>query len=302
MPFLGRQPTPVPLTSSDITDGIIGNTKLDLSANYTFTGTVTSKNGKQIGGLIISNDGTDADHDLVIAPGVARDYSDSATIELTSSITKKIDASWSVGTNQGGLDTGTVGSLNLYGIYLIRRSDTGVVDVLISLDTTPNLATGTKPTNYDQWRLIGVCWSTASSNISPMLQTGDVFEKLDFVHDVSDTSITNLTFETATIRCPSLCEARLQGRAINGTGSGGYGRTLDVRTKGSIKTADEEFAIIGFNGSGSTSGVHADAQHGLLTVLVNADKQIEYCAREHNGDTTVKLGVLSVNMLTRSNP
>ena len=51
MPFLGRQPTPVPLTSSDITDGIIstakiaddavGNTKLDLSANYAFTGTVT---------------------------------------------------------------------------------------------------------------------------------------------------------------------------------------------------------------------------------------------------------------------
>ena len=51
MPFLGRQPTPVPLTSSDITDGIIStakiaddaveNTKLDLSANYAFTGTLT---------------------------------------------------------------------------------------------------------------------------------------------------------------------------------------------------------------------------------------------------------------------
>ena len=51
MPFLGRQPTPVPLTSSDITDGIIStakiaddaveNTKLDLSANYAFTGTLS---------------------------------------------------------------------------------------------------------------------------------------------------------------------------------------------------------------------------------------------------------------------
>ncbi len=51
MGFIGKQPTPVPLTSSDITDGIIstakiaddavGNTKLDLSANYAFTGTVT---------------------------------------------------------------------------------------------------------------------------------------------------------------------------------------------------------------------------------------------------------------------
>jgi len=51
MGFIGKQPTPVPLTSSDITDGIIstakiaddavGNTKLDLTANYAFTGTIT---------------------------------------------------------------------------------------------------------------------------------------------------------------------------------------------------------------------------------------------------------------------
>lgn len=51
MPFIGVQPATVPLTSSDITDGIIStakiaddaveNTKLDLSANYAFTGTVS---------------------------------------------------------------------------------------------------------------------------------------------------------------------------------------------------------------------------------------------------------------------
>ena len=51
MPFIGVQPATVPLTSSDITDGIVttakiaddavGNTKLDLSANYAFTGTIT---------------------------------------------------------------------------------------------------------------------------------------------------------------------------------------------------------------------------------------------------------------------
>ena len=50
MGFIGVQPATVPLTSSDITDGIIStakiandavdNTKLDLSDNYAFTGTV----------------------------------------------------------------------------------------------------------------------------------------------------------------------------------------------------------------------------------------------------------------------
>tara|TARA_A100001037_G_scaffold26437_2_gene21469 strand:- start:3005 stop:4174 length:1170 start_codon:yes stop_codon:yes gene_type:complete len=51
MGFIGRQPTAAPLTSSDITDGIIStsklandavdNTKLDLTDNYSFTGTIT---------------------------------------------------------------------------------------------------------------------------------------------------------------------------------------------------------------------------------------------------------------------
>ena len=51
MGFIGVQPATVPLTANDITDGIIStakiaddavdNTKLDLTANYAFTGTVT---------------------------------------------------------------------------------------------------------------------------------------------------------------------------------------------------------------------------------------------------------------------
>lgn len=51
MGFIGRQPTPAPLTSSDLADGIVSkakiandavdNTKLDLTDNYSFTGTIT---------------------------------------------------------------------------------------------------------------------------------------------------------------------------------------------------------------------------------------------------------------------
>ena len=58
MPFIGRTPTPVPLTSSDITDGIIStakiandavdNTKLDLSDNFAFTGTITGAGGGKV--------------------------------------------------------------------------------------------------------------------------------------------------------------------------------------------------------------------------------------------------------------
>ena len=55
MGFIGVQPTSAPLTSSDITDGIIttakiaddavGNTKLNLASDYAFTGTVSGVGG-----------------------------------------------------------------------------------------------------------------------------------------------------------------------------------------------------------------------------------------------------------------
>ena len=255
-----------------------------------------------IGGLRITNDGTDAAHDLGVAVGFARDYADAVNLSLTGALIKRIDASWAVGTNNGGLDTGSVGASALYGVYLIRRSDTGVVDVLFSLDTTAALATGTKPTNYDQWRLIGLCWTDGSSNLSPMLQTGDVFQKMDFVFDVDDGTISNMAWETATIRCPPFCVASLIGRHYNEGSSGGYGHSLDVQTKGGTKSATEQTTMLNVNGGGAAGGVVIDAVNGLIHIMVNSAKQIEYNSREQNGVAEIQLGISSVNMLTRSNP
>ena len=59
--------------------------------------------------------------------------------------------------------------------------------------------------------------------------------------------------------------------------------------------------MINVNGGGSTSGVLIDLVNGTARIMVNADKQIQYNAREHNGTTTASLGITSVNMITRSN-
>ncbi|WP_210334307.1 hypothetical protein, partial [Rhizobium sp. RHZ02] len=61
--------------------------------------------------------------------------------------------------NQGGLDTGSVGD-NTYHVFLIQRSDTGVVDVLFSLSAT----SPTMPTNYDRKRRIGSILRTGGAN------------------------------------------------------------------------------------------------------------------------------------------
>jgi hypothetical protein len=102
-----------------------------------------------ISGLIQANNVADATNDIDISAGVCRDASNTHNIIL-SAITKRSDAVWAVGTNQGGLDTGVVGN-NDYYIWAIKRSDTGVCDVLFSLSSTAP----TMPANYDFKRLIG---------------------------------------------------------------------------------------------------------------------------------------------------
>ena len=108
---------------------------------------------KAIYGLTYES-GTDATNDIDIHAGGAMSSNDAYWMTLPSVLGKQSDVAWAVGGTHGspvgGLDTGAVGN-NDYYIWLIARSDTGVVDVLFSLSsTTPIL-----PTNYDVNRLIG---------------------------------------------------------------------------------------------------------------------------------------------------
>lgn len=104
----------------------------------------------EISGLTYSNNGSDATNDIDIAVGSARDSTNAKNLVLAAAITKRLDAGWAVGTNQGGLDTGSIANADYY-IWLIMRSDTGVVDVLFSTSATAP----TMPSNYDYKRLIG---------------------------------------------------------------------------------------------------------------------------------------------------
>lgn len=103
-----------------------------------------------IQGLTYANNGTDATNDIDIAVGGAMDSTSARMMVLGSALTKRLDAVWAVGTNQGGLDTGSASDTD-YFIWLINRSDTDVTDVLFSTSATAP----TMPTNYNYKRLIG---------------------------------------------------------------------------------------------------------------------------------------------------
>lgn len=103
-----------------------------------------------IDGLTYANNGTDATNDIDIAVGSAMDGTNARMMVLGSALTKRLDAAWAVGTNQGGLDTGSASDTD-YFIWLINRSDTNVTDVLFSTSSTAP----TMPANYNYKRLIG---------------------------------------------------------------------------------------------------------------------------------------------------
>lgn len=126
-----------------------------------------------IAGLKLSNNSGDATNDIDIAAGACRDSTDARDLILATGITKRLDAAWSVGTNQGGLDTGSIANTT-YHVWLIKRSDTGVVDALFSTSATAP----TMPTNYDYKRRLGMI-KRASGAILLFVQDGDLFQWLD---------------------------------------------------------------------------------------------------------------------------
>ena len=124
-----------------------------------------------IDGLILSND-TDTDHDINITAGVATDAGNAVLMSLSSETTKQIDAAWSVGDDAGGMLSGSVAADTWYHVFLIRRSDTGVVDAGFYTALDPS---GVLPTNYDQYRRIGSVLTDGSANIIGFSQVGDEF-------------------------------------------------------------------------------------------------------------------------------
>jgi hypothetical protein len=176
----------------------------------------------QLYGLTTSNNSGDPNNDIDIAVGEAASDHSSAPVlmRLTSAITKRIDAAWAVGTNQGGLDgsetvVGTPDVSTWYFLWLIKRVDTGVVDVLFSESATAP----TMPANYTHKRLIGAVYNNASGNIVSFVQIGNFFLWGAVIEDYNSYAIGTST-TTFQLSVPPLVgvEARIHALSINAGG------------------------------------------------------------------------------------
>lgn len=166
-----------------------------------------------IWGLTLANDPGDTVNDVNIAVGEARDEGNTGDMILASAITKQLNAAWAVGTNQGGLNTGAMADSTWYEVHLIKRTDTGVVDVMFT--TTANRAT--LPTNYTLQRRIGwVRTLAAAAGIKQFIQINDHFTWITQVNDLAITATTSAASFAVTAPPYSIARMRV---AITGNTS-----------------------------------------------------------------------------------
>jgi len=250
-----------------------------------------------INGLILSNDAGDTAHDVAIAVGFARDDTNAVGMDNTAILTKQIDAAWAVGDDAGGMDTGSVGANADNAVWLIKRSDTGVVDALFSLSFTAP----TMPANYTHKRLIGMVHTDGSNNVTAFTQVGDYFRYTgDVIADVNDSTITSNTPEVGTISVPPWCLGHVYVDFTNPTQT--VTRTsFSLRANGAadLPTAGSREGIYIQN---DTSGSAMDQMTMAATVLVDGSSQVQYAAEEADGVTTCRINTFGFTMLTRSNP
>lgn len=165
-----------------------GDSNIDLRLTPKGTGTITSNSAAiargLIAGLALANNAGDATNDIDVATGVAAAATTYGLMALTSGLTKQLDAVWAVGTNAGMRASGAGIANTTYHIFLIRRPDTGVVD--IAADTSATGANVTANTNaaYTQMRRIGSILREAGAIVA-FSQAGDEFLRKASVLDVS---------------------------------------------------------------------------------------------------------------------
>jgi len=234
-------------------------------------------------GLALANNATDATNDIDIATGKCRDNTDADDMVLASALTKRLDASWAVGTNQGGLDTGSIAN-DTYHIWLIKRSDTGVVDALFSTSAS----SPTMPTNYDYKRRIGSI-VRASAAIKGFVQDGDRFMWKTPAQDVNVTNPgTSAVTRTLTVPIGIRVRALLNVYG-GGSAASDYPRAFyvsDLSLDDVALSLVNMFSVYAYVNA-STSGLGANAE-----VMTNTSGQVRSRVQVSTAATSIIINTL----------
>ena len=129
--------------------------------------------------ITISNNATDANNDIDFSAGNFQ-FSDGSGQVTATAMTKRLDATWSAGTNQGGLLNGTAvpKAINsTYHCYKIYNPTTGVEDsaFLLGVAGTAPDPTSVLPSGFTKFQDRGSILTDGSGNIRPFTQDKKYF-------------------------------------------------------------------------------------------------------------------------------
>lgn len=239
-----------------------------------------------IAGLTLSTAGSSST--FSVAAGQAADAGNAVLMALASALSKTTGA-WAVGTGNGALDTGTIANSTWYHVWLIRRPDTGVVDVLISTSAS----SPTMPSNYTQKRRIGAMRTNGSAQWTRFVQRGHDFLWYQPVLDVSSSANPGTTAVTSALTVPPSInvKAALNINARNsGTGVyvGLYVSSPDVSDDVPSETA-APLANGGWS-DGSAAGNRSNSNQ--VEVWTDTSRQVRW--RINSSDASVNIYIATV--------
>ena len=149
--------------------------------------------------ITIANNATDANNDIDFSAGVFQ-FSDGSGQAVATAMTKRLNANWTAGTNQGGLDTGAKANSTWYHCYAIYNPTTAVSDFLFSTGaTTPT----SLPSGYTKFKRVGSIRANSSGNIVAFYQVGNRIYFTNWIQDIGAGS-TSTTSTTSTLTVPPI--------------------------------------------------------------------------------------------------
>tara|TARA_R110000823_G_scaffold219154_1_gene348155 strand:- start:149 stop:1654 length:1506 start_codon:yes stop_codon:yes gene_type:complete len=192
----------------------------DVSWGVPSVATTSSVGSSYLPDQITISNGTDADHDIDFTAGNFN-FDDGSGQAVATALTKKLDAAWVAGNDQGGLDTGSIAADTTYYLFAIYNPTSTISDYLFSTSSS----SPTMPSGYTKKKRIASLLTDGSSNIRNGSYTFNSDGSCDFFYTqpINDVSLSNPSTGTNSydITVPLVDKIGVYGLASANTGTTG---------------------------------------------------------------------------------
>ncbi|MGO8104919.1 hypothetical protein AB9F46_31510 [Rhizobium leguminosarum] len=223
--------------------------------------------GDFIVGLTLSNTVGNTTTHVDFAAGSAR--TGSTFVSNPSLITKRLNAAWTAGSGNGGLDTGAFTANTTYFAYALRKTTDGTFDVVFSTSATIGGVTTTLLTGYTIVKCIGVVLTDGSTLIRQFnMNPRDDYTFVTPIREVANTTI-NTTSALLAITVPNGVRVKANLRFMFSSASTTASALFSDPAQGTL--------VAGGNDSGGNAGtvqVASGLAVGTDEIWTNTSKQI----------------------------